>query len=113
MACVVLGCGERQPYGPWGNYVCLVHLTCSIAHPPPPPPRHSVYWLGGHLYAPTGSTYVSTDVVWRYSIQSNSWTCLEPMPMPMGGGGAMVDGRLVYSLLGGDYGSLTTGGVAR
>lgn len=69
----------------------------------------SVFWLGGHLYNPGGSTYVSTDVVWRYDITGNSWTCLDPMPMPMGGGGAIASGNYLYSLLGGDFGSLSTG----
>ena len=60
----------------------------------------SIFVLGGHQRRAVGSAVDTSDGAWRYDVAIDAWACLHRLPLPSGGGAAIVAGGVLYSALG-------------
>lgn len=62
----------------------------------------NVYLAGGYVGKPTGGQIFGTTDVWRYNVDTDTWTDMPPLPQARGGGALEVLGRNLHFFGGSD-----------
>lgn len=81
-----------------------------IAKNMPKPLTHSgtaaegknIYLAGGYVGQPNGGTLFATRDVWKYNVETNTWSSMPPLPQARGGGALEVLGRKLHFFGGSD-----------
>lgn len=74
-------------YDPVNNtWMGITNMPEAITHAGTTVDGKDIYLAGGYVGKPTGGRFFATTNVWKYNIDTQTWTALPPLPQARGGG---------------------------
>lgn len=85
-------------YNPANNtWRQIANLPKAITHAGTTVNGNNIYFAGGYINRPDGGVTFATTDVWKYNVETNTWSSLPPLPEARGSGGLeILNGQLHF-----------------
>lgn len=90
-------------YNPINNtWTRITDLPIELTHSGTAVDGKNIYLAGGYPAKPTGGQRFTTQDVWEYNVETNTWSSMPPLPQARGSGGLEILNRQLHFFGGSD-----------